>query len=130
MVVPETMQARVQDLLLIPNTARLHNCGKCDRKSSKLRCYANLFRLFLPKETLKDVSMDLMSPLQKSSRGLRHLMVIIDCYTKLTKTDLILSFHLKAWDIFQLFVSNWMFCYGAPVALLPENVLPFDCKFF
>jgi transposase InsO family protein len=72
--------------------------------------------------------MDIPGPLPETKSGNRFLLVMIDRFSKLTRTvplRIIIST-----EVATIFVHEWYCVYGAPVILLTDNGTQFVSKFF
>ena len=75
--------------------------------------------LFPATTPLECVAIDILGPLPKSKDGYRFILVVTDRFTKLTYAFPLR--HIKADDIAQMFVNEWVFKYGPPSELVSDN---------
>ena len=76
-------------------------------------------QLFPATVPLQDVAIDLIVPLPKTKNGKRHIMVITNRYSKLTREVSISN--SKAPHVAAMFLNHWVFPYGIPNTLLTDN---------
>lgn len=85
-------------------------------------------KLFPGTETLEFVSIDILGELTRTKNGNIFLMVITDCFTKLTRTVPLKGITVKA--VSQASVNHWMLVYGLPKTAISENGSKFMARFF
>jgi hypothetical protein len=62
------------------------NCNSCARKRISSQRKTTHLKLFLPSSALEFISMDILGPLPETREGNRFLLVIVDRFSKLTRT--------------------------------------------
>ena len=85
-------------------------------------------KLFPATAPLDSVAIDILAPLPKSARGYIFMLVISDRFTKLTQVVPLKL--ITPYDVAVAFVEHWVFKYGAPATLLPDNGSQFVAHFF
>jgi transposase InsO family protein len=106
----------------------VQNCASCARKRLTTQRRTAHIKLFPPSEPLEFVAMDILGPLPETKRGNRYLLVIVDRFTKLTRTVPLST--TVASEVARVFVEQWYCVYGPPVVLLTDNGTQFVAKFF
>jgi hypothetical protein len=72
--------------------------------------------------------MDILGPLPETKDGHRFLLVIVDRFSKHTRTVPLKN--ITAEEVSKAFVNEWYCIYGAPIVLLSVNGTQFVSKFF
>lgn len=101
-------------------------CTSCARERVQLRKHTALMKLFPASKPLEFVGIDILGPLPRASNGSRYLLVITDRYSKITRTVPLRT--ITAYTVAKAFKSHWVFPYGPPVNLLPDNGGQFASK--
>ena len=104
------------------------NCHHCARERIKLRDKSNPFKLFPAARPLEFVAIDLLGPLEPAYDGSKHVYVITDRYSKLTRA--IPMKRISALEVARVFLNNWAFVYGLPHTLLSDNGPQFAASLF
>ena len=92
----------------------------------KLRKHNSELKTFPPSGPLEYIATDLLGELPHKPRGNRHLLVLTDRYSKLTRT--VQLKRTTAETVAQAFISHLVFVYGAPVKLLSDNGGQFNSR--
>ena len=85
-------------------------------------------KLFTAAGTLDFVVMNPLSPLSKTAQGNRHVLVMTDRFTKLTRSIPLRT--TTAAVVANAFLDNWVYVYGAPRYVLTDNGPKLAPKFF
>ena len=104
------------------------NCTQCARYRICKRRKTNYLKKFPPTELLTQQCMDLLGPLHRTAAGNRNLLVIVDCFFKMTR-DVPLQ-QIDAETIVEAFLNNWVAAYGPPATLISDNGPHFRATFF
>ena len=72
--------------------------------------------------------MDILGPLPRTSRGSMFLLVLTDCFTKLTRTVPLRTTSTPS--VAKAFCDHWVFAHGLSVYLLTNNGSQFASQFF
>ena len=102
-------------------------CRKCSEERILLQKKASKLMPFPANAPLEDIAMDLLGPLQKTPRGNKYLLVIVDRFTKLVRA--VPMGDTKAWDLAKAFTRHWVFVYGPPKTVLTDKGTNFTSKF-
>jgi Integrase core domain/Chromo (CHRromatin Organisation MOdifier) domain len=103
-------------------------CSSCARKRLSTQRKTTYLKLFPPSAPFEFVAMDILGPLPETKDGNRFLLVIVDRFSKLTRTVPLKT--ITAEEVSKAFVNEWFCVYGAPVVLLSDNGTQFVSKFF
>jgi transposase InsO family protein len=103
-------------------------CSSCARKRLSTQRKTTYLKLFPPSAPFEFVAMDILGPLSETKDGNRFLLVIVDRFSKLTRTVPLKT--ITAEEVSKAFVNEWFCVYGAPVVLLSDNGTQFVSKFF
>jgi transposase InsO family protein len=106
----------------------VQNCHSCTKRRLVTQRRTTYMKLFPPSEPFEFVAMDILGPLPTSKLGNRYLLVIVDRFSKLTRTIPLRS--TVAAEVAKAFVHEWYCVYGPPVVLLTDNGTQFVSKFF
>ena len=98
---------------------QLLHCAACAREGVKLKKNTKKMKLLPPNAPLEFVAIDILGELITTRRGNRYILVISDRYSKLVRTLPLQK--ITAAHIAQAFVHHWVFVYGPPLRLLPDN---------
>ena len=104
------------------------NCHHCAKERIKLRNKSNPLKLFPAARTLEFVAIDLLGSLEPAYDGSKHICVISDRYSKLTRA--IPMKRISALEVARVFLNNCVFVYGLPHALLSDNRPQFAASLF
>jgi transposase InsO family protein len=107
---------------------RVRQCPVCSKDRITLARHTNSLKLFPAKAPLESVAMDILGPLPKTRHGNRFRLVIVDRYSKITRTVPLRT--TTALVVAQAFCDHWIFVYGPPVSLLTDNGPQFTDNFF
>ena len=108
--------------------AYVRQCRSCAKAQGTIRKSQTLTKLFPPSGPLRDIAMDLISPLPKTKTGATAILVITDRYGKLCR-----AIPLKKTDsttVAASMLNNWFYPYGLPDTLLTDNGSQFISAFF
>jgi transposase InsO family protein len=72
--------------------------------------------------------MDILGPLTETKDGNRFLLVIVDRFSKLTRSVPLKTITTE--EVSKAFIKEWYCIYGAPSFLLSDNGTQFVSKFF
>ena len=106
----------------------VRTCNTCAKNRVKLRKRTRPLRLYPSQRPLERLSIDVLGPLTKTKKGLRFLLVITDCFTKLTQV--IPLRRIDKYTVAVAFVEAWIFKYGPPKTVISDNGKQFAAKFF
>ena len=106
----------------------VRNCASCAAARRALVRHQKDLKLFPAAEPLDFVAMDLLGPLPKTAHGNRHVLVMTDQFTKLTRRILLRT--TTASVVANAFLDNWVYVYSAPRYVLTDNGPRFAAKFF
>ena len=84
-------------------------------------------KLFPATQPLQYVSIDILGPLTRTTRGNTHLVVITDRYSKLTLAVPVSN--TDAYNVAKTFMEHWVFKYGPPQYLLSDRGTQFLSRF-
>jgi transposase InsO family protein len=87
-----------------------------------------MMKMFPANEPPEFVAIDILGPLPKTVHGNRFLLVILDRFSKLTRTIPMRTTTSLA--VAKAFCTHWCFAYGPPKFLLSDNGTQFTAKFF
>lgn len=102
-------------------------CASFSRKGSQYRHKGRL-KFFSAKGILEIVAMEIIEPLPKTLHGNLYVLVITDCYSKLT--TVIPTSKTAASHVANPFLNLWIVTFGVPTYLLADNGPQFACMFF
>ena len=106
----------------------VRNCASCAAtRGTRVRHQKDL-KLFPAAGPLEFVAMDLLGPLPKTTHGNRHVLVMTDRFTKLTRSIPLRT--TTASVVASAFLDHWVYPYGAPRYVLTDNGPQFAAKFF
>jgi len=107
------------------NTVR--SCVSCAKNRINLKKHKSFLKLFPASRPLQYVSIDILGPMPRTSRGFRYILVITDRYSKLVQTVPLTK--ITALSVAQAFCERWVFQYGPPEYLLSDRGTQFVSKF-
>ena len=110
----------------IYRTFRTSNASAKNRV--KLRKHAHPLRFFPAQRAPECHSIDIHESLTKTKKGHRFLIVVTDCFTKLTQV--IPLRRIDAYTVFVAVVEACIFKCGPPKTLIPDNCKQFAANFF
>ena len=105
----------------------VRHCHTCAKERVRARKRSACLKIFPAVAPLEDVAMDLLGELVETPQGNKHLLVIIDRFTKLVR--IVPLRNTRARNIAKAFLQHWVFVYGAPIAVLTDNRTQFTSKF-
>jgi len=85
-------------------------------------------KLFPALEPFSGLAMDLLSPLTTSRGGHKHVLVICDRFTKLTRAIPIRD--ATALTVLPPFIDTWVAAYGIPDSVLTNNGPQFASAYY
>jgi len=97
----------------------VEQCPACAKNSLSERKHTTLMRLFPADEPFSGLSMDLLGPLPTSKGGHKHVLVICDRFTKLTRA--IPLRETTVLTVASAFKDTWVAAYGIPYTVLTDN---------
>jgi len=97
----------------------VEQCPACAKNRLSERRHTSTIKLFPPLEPLSGLAVDLLGPLTTSKGGHKHVLIICDRFTKLTRA-------IPLWDATALtvssaFIDTWVAAYGIPASVLTDN---------
>ncbi|MEM7496351.1 MAG: integrase, partial [Myxococcota bacterium] len=101
----------------IAHTVR--ECISCAKMQGTYYAHQKYLQLFPANGPLEFIAIDILGPLPRSKRGNKHVLVITDRYSKLTRT--VAMNKITAPHVAEAFLDNWIMPYGIPNALLSDN---------
>lgn len=107
------------DSMITDVYAYVADCPGCAKGRAQGRRRTNPLRLFPASEPFTDVCLDLLGPLPVTSYGNRHLFVMVDRFTKLTRVVPLSSDDSDT--VVSAFLDTWVASYGPPETLLTDN---------
>lgn len=107
-------------------TAKVYT--SCAKNRIELWKRKRSLKLFPTKEHLKYVSIDILNELIRTKRGYKYLLVITDCFSKLTRT--VLLKRILAAVNAHAFIQEWVYVYGPVLILLSGNGNQLVAEFF
>ena len=108
--------------------SHVRNCASCAAtRGTQVRHQKDL-KLFPAAGPLDFVAMDLLGPLPKTAHGNRHVLVMTDRSTKLTRSIPLRTPTTSVVD--NAFLDNSVYVYGAPRGVLTDNGPQVAAKFF
>lgn len=84
--------------------AQVIDCSECARERLRSKKLLSPLKTFPAKAPLEDIAMDLLEEFDTSPRGNRWLLVIVDRYSKLTRTIFLIS--IGSIDISRAFTTH------------------------
>jgi len=97
----------------------VEQCPACAKNRPSERRHTTVMKLFYADEPFSELAMDLLGPLPTSRGGHKHVMVICDRFTKLTRV--ILLREATALTVASAFIDTWVAAYGIPDTVLTDN---------
>jgi len=97
----------------------VEQCPACAKNRLSERRHTSTLKLFPALEHLSGLAMDLLGPLTTSRGGHKHVMVICDRFTKLTRAIPIRD--ATALTESSAFIDTWVAAYGIPDSVLTDN---------
>jgi hypothetical protein len=104
----------------------VRSCEQCARNNDQERTRVNKMQLFTAHEPLEFVAIDILGPFPKRANVNLFLLVISDCFSKITRTIPMRT--TTALAVAKSFCTHWVFSYGPPRYLLSDNGTQFYCK--
>ena len=103
-------------------------CRSCAAVRGTPFRHQKFLKLFPATGPMEFVAMDFLGPLPKSHSGKRHVLVITDRFTKLSRAIPLRDTNATTTAL--AFLEHWVFVYGAPTYLLTDRGANFTAKFF
>jgi len=97
----------------------VEQCPACAKNRLSERRHTSTMKLFPALEPFPGLAMDLLGPLTTSRGGHRHVLVICDRFTKLTRAISLRD--AKALTVSSAFIDTWVAAYGIPDSVLTDN---------
>ena len=94
-------------------------CPACAKNRLLERKHTTMMKLFTADEPFSGLAMDLLGPLPTSKGGHKHVLVICDRFTKLTRA--ISMREATALAVASAFKDTWVAAYGIPDTVLTDN---------
>lgn len=108
--------------------ATVRACSDCAKNRVRLRKRTNPLKLFPPTQPLTLVAIDILGPLTMTTSKYRHLLGIVDRFSKLTQVVPLLR--VDAYVVAVAFSQHWLFKYGVPDNVLSDNGKQFASQCF
>ena len=106
----------------------VRNCRSCARVRGTTYKHRRFLRLFPAEYPLQFVAIDLLGPLPRTTNGNRHVLVITDRFSKLSRAVPLVR--INSTSVVRAFLENWAYPYALPETLLSDNGTQFTSKFF
>jgi Integrase zinc binding domain len=106
----------------------VRQCIPCAKNRVQERKRVSMMKMFPANEPPEFVAIDILGPLPKTVHGNRFLLVILDRFSKLTRTIPMRT--TTALAVAKAFCTHWGFSYGPPKFLLSDNGTQFTAKYF
>jgi len=100
----------------------------CARNRLSERRHISTMKLFLALEPFSVLSMDLSGPLTTSRGGYKHVLIICDGFTKLTRAISLRD--ATALTVSSAFIDAWVAAYGIPDSVFADNGPQFASVYF
>jgi len=97
----------------------VEQCPACAKNRLSERKHTTVMKLFTADEPFSGLAMDLLGPLPISRGGHKHVLVICDRFTKLTRA--IPLREATALTVASAFIDTWVAAYGILDAVLTDN---------
>jgi Integrase core domain/Integrase zinc binding domain len=123
-----TMRKRYFGEICTRTLKRVRQCTPCAKNRVQERKRVSMMKMFPANEPPEFVAIDILGPLPKTVHGNRFLLVILDRFSKLTRTIPMRTTTSLA--VSKAFCTHWCFAYGPPTFLLSDNGTQFTAKFF
>jgi len=98
---------------------RVEQCPACAKNRLSEKKHTTVMNLFTAEEPFSGLDMGLSGPLPTSKRGQKHVLVICDRFTKLTRA--IPLREATALTVASAFIDTWVAAYGIPDSVLTDN---------
>jgi transposase InsO family protein len=115
-------------MILTDVAETVRQCHVCAKNRIRERKRTSFLKLFPAAEPVEYVSLEILGPLPKTEHGNRFLLIIIDRFSKLTRTVPLRT--ISAYVIAKAFCEHWVFLYDPPRYALTENGAQFTAKVF
>jgi len=102
----------------------VEKCPACAKNRLSEKRHTSTMKLFPALEPFSGLAMDLIGPLTTSRGGHKHVLVMCDRFTKLTRAILLLD--ATALTVSSAFIDTWVAAYGIPDSVLTDNGPQFD----
>lgn len=104
------------------------NCRSCAQVDGTLTKSQTKLQLFPATAPFEELAIDLVGPLPKTRNGKKHILVITDRYSKLSRATAMAQ--VTAPYIASVMLNTWIFPYGIPDSILTDNGPQFIADFF
>jgi len=94
-------------------------CPACAKNRLSERKHTTVMKLFTADEPFSGLAMDLLGPLPTSKGGHKHVLVICDRFTKLTRAIPLRK--ATALTVASAFIDTWVVAYCIPDTVLTDN---------
>jgi len=91
-------------------------CTTCAQNRLALRRHTTPLTLFQATEPLTELSVDIFGPIPAFKKGNRFILVITDCFAKLTKC--VALRRITAMSVASAIIDAWVSAYGPPDRIL------------
>jgi len=106
----------------------VEQCPACTKNRLSGRRHTSTMKLFPDLEPFSGLAMDLLGPLTTSRGGHKHVLVICDWFTKLTRA--IPLRHATELTVSSAFIDTWVAAYGIPDSVLTDIGPQFASVFY
>jgi len=97
----------------------VEQCAACAKNRLSERKHTTVMKLFTANEPILGQAMDLLGPLPTSKGGHKHVLVICNRFTKLTRAIPLRK--ATALTVASAFKDTWVAVYGIPDTVLTDN---------
>jgi len=97
----------------------VEQCPACAKNRLSERRHTTVMKLFTADEPFSGLAMDLLGPLPTSKGGHKHVLVICDRFTKLTRAIPLRD--ATAITVASAFTDTWVAAYGIPDSVFTDN---------
>ena len=97
----------------------VEQCPACAKNRLSERKHTSRMKLFPADEPFSGLAMDLLGPLPTSRSGYKHVLVMCDRFTKLTRATPLRE--ATALTVASAFIDVWIASYGIPDSVLTDN---------
>jgi len=106
-------------IMVVDVYQHVEQCPACAKiRLSEMR-HTSTMELFPALEPFSGLAMDLLGPLTTSRGGHKHVLVICDRFTKLTRAILLRD--ATALTVSSAFIDTWVAAYGIPDSVLTDD---------
>jgi len=106
----------------------VEQCPACAKNRLSERRHTSKMKLFPALEPFSGLAMDLLGPLTTSRGGHKHVLVICDRSTKLTRAIPLRD--ATALTVSSAFIDTWVAAYGIPDSILTDNGPQFSSVYY